>query len=111
MTLFLQIHTYICTHVYTRTHVHVHTAYAAAGADALVLSCGLVSANGFYMLRGAVPLEKLAMAMPSAVKVRRERGREREREGEIQRDRARACWPLHLSHPEVCWCCICANQT
>ena len=76
------------THI--QLHVHTFTAYAAAGADALVLSCGLVSANGFYMLRGAVPLEKLAMAMPSAVKVRREREGEGGRDRDRDRDRESA---------------------
>ena len=55
-----------------------------------MLSCGLVSANGFYMLRGAVPLEKLAMAMPSAVKVRREREGEGGRDRDRDRDRESA---------------------
>ena len=42
--------------------------YAAAGADVLVPSVGWVSANGFYMLRGAVPLPALIQALPGTTK-------------------------------------------
>ena len=48
----------------------VAAAFVAAGADAIVPSCGFVSRNGFYMLRGQVPLLQMAAAAESwALKV------------------------------------------
>ena len=38
---------------------------ADASADALILTCGSVTLNGLYMLRGETPIEKLAQALPS----------------------------------------------
>ena len=43
-------------------------AFAAAGADALVLSGGHVTRNGFYMLRGRTPLLSLARSLPGLLK-------------------------------------------
>lgn len=38
---------------------------ADASADALVLTCGSITLNGLYMLRGEVPMVKLVQALPS----------------------------------------------
>lgn len=42
--------------------------YAEAGADALVPSGGFTSRNGFWMLRGDVPLWSMFRAMPGRLK-------------------------------------------
>lgn len=38
--------------------------FAEASADLIVVTTGFVSLNGFYMLRGAAPVDKLVMALP-----------------------------------------------
>jgi 2,4-dienoyl-CoA reductase-like NADH-dependent reductase (Old Yellow Enzyme family) len=40
--------------------------FAEASADLLVVTTGFVSMNGFYMLRGTTPVEKLVTALPGA---------------------------------------------
>ncbi|CAH1782551.1 unnamed protein product [Owenia fusiformis] len=46
----------------------VAKTFESLGANALVLSGGFVSRNGFYMLRGTTPLKSLASAMPGMAK-------------------------------------------
>jgi 2,4-dienoyl-CoA reductase-like NADH-dependent reductase (Old Yellow Enzyme family) len=40
--------------------------FANNGADVIVVSCGSVSQNGMYMLRGSSNVDKLALALPGA---------------------------------------------
>ena len=41
--------------------------FAKNGADVLVVTCGNVSQNGMFMLRGPSNVDKLALALPGAM--------------------------------------------
>ncbi|GBG32933.1 12-oxophytodienoate reductase-like protein [Hondaea fermentalgiana] len=43
-------------------------ALADASADAIIVTCGSVAHNGFYMMRGNTPQAKLVQALPHAAK-------------------------------------------